>query len=106
MVVLAVTNLHFLNMALSVGDAVYVVPMYEAMAIFGQTLLGGIFFQEFQELDTYAHINFWFCLSIILLGVVLLARKGPETDLMQYPVLSPKSGRTPVSSGALSPRTP
>jgi uncharacterized membrane protein len=110
MLLLAVTNLHFLNMALSIGDAVFVVPTYEAMAIFGQTLLGGLFFQEFQGLDTYGHINFWFGLSIILLGVVLLARRGPETDLFQYPVLSPKNGRTPVSgvspATSLSPGTP
>eukprot|EP00746_Dinoflagellata_sp_MGD_P000618 gnl/MRDRNA2_/MRDRNA2_101116_c0_seq1.p1 gnl/MRDRNA2_/MRDRNA2_101116_c0~~gnl/MRDRNA2_/MRDRNA2_101116_c0_seq1.p1 ORF type:complete len:330 (+),score=37.46 gnl/MRDRNA2_/MRDRNA2_101116_c0_seq1:151-1140(+) len=83
MISLAVTNLHFLNMALSIGDAVFVVPMYEAMAIFGQTLLGGIFFKEFQELDWFAHVNFWFGLSVILLGVVLLARKGPDSDFYQ-----------------------
>lgn len=106
MIVLAVTNLHFLNMALSIGDAVYVVPVYEALAILGQTLLGGIFFQEFQHLDTYGHVNFWLGLTCILVGVICLSRKGPQTVFFQYPVISPTSGGTPRSgrsSGSNSP---
>merc|ERR1719313_2387526 len=97
MVVLAVTNLHFLNMALSVGDAVYVVPVYEAMSIFGQIILGGIFFREFQHLDFYGHLSFWFGVSCIIVGVILLARRGPETKFFQYEIISPKSGVTPIS---------
>lgn len=104
MVTLAVSNLHFLNMALSIGDAVYVVPVNEALSILGQTLLGGIFFREFEHLSTYGHINFWVGISCIIVGIVCLARKGPETEVWQYPILSPKSGRSTVTD--LSPRTP
>jgi len=98
MIVLAVANLHFLNMALSVGDAVYVVPVNEALSILGQCLLGGIFFSEFQRLSIYGHINFWLGISSIIAGIFCLARKGPETKLMQYPILSPTSGRSTVSA--------
>lgn len=96
MLVLAASNLHFLNMALSSGEAVYVVPVYESMSIFGQTLLGGIFFQEFQHLDTIQHINFWMGVSCIMIGVICLARKGPQTGFFQYPVISSRcsSART------------
>eukprot|EP00746_Dinoflagellata_sp_MGD_P122661 gnl/MRDRNA2_/MRDRNA2_57478_c0_seq1.p1 gnl/MRDRNA2_/MRDRNA2_57478_c0~~gnl/MRDRNA2_/MRDRNA2_57478_c0_seq1.p1 ORF type:complete len:362 (-),score=28.29 gnl/MRDRNA2_/MRDRNA2_57478_c0_seq1:213-1298(-) len=94
MILLAVANLHFLNMALSIGDAVYVTPLHQAIAIFGQTVLGGIFFQEFQHLDTYGHINFWLGLTCVLVGIICLTRKGPETDFFQYPILGPKSGST------------
>lgn len=98
MLVLAVTNLHFLNMALSIGDAVYVVPVYEAMAILGQTVIGGIFFREFQHMTVWAHINFWFGLLCIIAGVICLAQRGPETDFFQYEMLSPKSGMSPMST--------
>lgn len=102
MIFLAVSCFHFLNMALSVGDVVYVVPVYEVMSISGQALLGGIFFQEFQHLDTCGHIVFWLGLSCILVGIVCLSCKGPQTSFFQYPVLSPASGKLPDSS---SPRS-
>lgn len=97
MIVLAVANLHFLNMALSIGDAVYVTPLHQAIAILGQTVLGGLFFQEFQHLDTYGHINFWLGLSCVLLGIICLTRKGPATDFFQYPILGSKSTASSVS---------
>lgn len=104
MIILAVTNLHFLNMALSIGDAVYVVPMYEALAIFGQTLLGGIFFQEFQHLNTHGHINFWLGLTCILVGVICLSRKGPQTVFFQYPILTPpRDSSSPTSTPPITP---
>lgn len=105
MVVLAVSNLHFINMALSVGDAVYVVPVYEAMSILGQTLLGGIFFNEFQHLSTFGLINFCLGLSCILLGIFFLARKGPDTEVWQYPVISPRRSPSPSAAGSVVDQT-
>lgn len=103
MIVLAGSSLHFLNMGLSIGDAIYVVPIYEAIAIFGQALFGGVFFREFQHLDIYGHVNFWLSLSCILLGIICLASQGPQTTFFQYGVLSSTSGESSSTGGTGSP---
>lgn len=103
MIFLCVSSFHFLNMALSIGDVVYVVPIYEVMCICGQALVGGIFFQEFQHLDMYGHIAFWLGLSCILVGIAFLSCRGPQTAFFQYPILSSTAGKSQDSKLPLSP---
>lgn len=99
MFVFAVLNVHFLNMGLAdvdEGDAVYVIPIYEAAAIAGQIMVGGIFFQEFDQLTNVQQVSFWGGVFCVVFGIVLVSIKGPDNPNMQRPVLSPKStGETP-----------
>lgn len=88
-VILAISNLHLLNLALAAGDAVTVMPMYEALSLLGQIVLGGIFFQEFRSLDTWGHLQFWPGVCCVLSGVVLVTRPDPDLPALSRLVLKP-----------------
>lgn len=72
MVVLAILNVHFMNMAMKIGEAVVVVPLYESLSILGQVFLGGIFFKEVDELTLTGHMYFWFGVVCVILGSIFM----------------------------------
>jgi len=72
-VMLAMANVHFLNMAMKNGDAVLVLPMYESLALLGQIALGGIFFGEFDDFaSARGRITYWTGVFIIIMGILRL----------------------------------
>merc|ERR1719159_1599191 len=70
MLILALVNVHFLNMALAEGDAVQIIPAYESMAMVGQIFIGGIFFEELWSLSPTGHLNFWLGVTCVIIGVI------------------------------------
>lgn len=94
MLIMSAANVHFLNMAMKSGDAILVVPVYESVAIIGQIVVGGIFFQEFRYLTRFSdHFHFWAGVSCVILGVVCIQAKGPKRLdwLLERTVLSPRT---------------
>jgi len=89
MIVLASINLHFINMALKHGQAVFVVPAYEAVALVGQIGLGGIFFDEFANLTFDNIFGFIAGVIFVVLGVLFVSCHGPSIAWLQRPVLTP-----------------
>lgn len=71
--VCAAAQIHFLNMALKHGEAVVVIPMYEALSMTGQIVIGGLVFQELVGLSLRAHAWFWPGVAVVLLGIASLA---------------------------------
>lgn len=99
MITLSVVNVHFLNMAMKSGDAILVVPVYESVAIIGQIVVGGCFFQEFHHLTRFSdHLHFWGGVSCVILGVICIQIKGPTCLdwLLERTVLSPRTFKRPL----------
>lgn len=71
-------NLHFLNMALAKGEALFVVPMYEAMSLLGQVVIGGFFFNEFHGMSMLRLFSFCLGVCFIVSGMVLAHVKGSQ----------------------------
>mmetsp|Transcript_28678 Transcript_28678/g.60838 ORF Transcript_28678/g.60838 Transcript_28678/m.60838 type:complete len:356 (+) Transcript_28678:208-1275(+) len=88
MAILAVLNVHFMNMAMKYGDAVFVVPLYESLSMLGQVFLGGIFFRELEQLTITGHIYFWFGVVCVVLGIICMTGRAPENALLNTPVLT------------------
>lgn len=95
---LGVTNLHFLNIALEYGDAVNVIPLYEALAVTGQIFIGGIFFDEFSQLTTTEHLYFWLGVASVVGGVFAVSSVGPDIPLLQQALI------VPPTAGRITPR--
>lgn len=91
LITIAVLSLHFMNRGLATGDAVFVIPVSESVAISGQILLGGIFFGEFDSLTPVEQLVFWGGVMCIVVGVIMGSMKHPEQSCLQHPVLSPPS---------------
>jgi len=70
---MGVLQVHFLNMGLKTGDAVMVIPMYEALSMTGQIVVGGLVFDEFLGFGPSQHAWFWPGVVIVMLGIVSLA---------------------------------
>jgi drug/metabolite transporter (DMT)-like permease len=87
MLLLASANVHFLNRALEHGDAVFVVPIYEALAIIGQILFGIVFFREFDGLSTFEKVNLSLALGFTISGVVASSSKDPPVSCLSQVVL-------------------
>lgn len=106
MLILSAANVHFLNMAMKNGDAILVVPVYESVAIVGQIVIGGMFFQEFQYLTRLSdHVNFWGGVSCVILGVVCIQAKGPKRLdwLLERTIISPQTFKRPSKWLGLAP---
>jgi hypothetical protein len=82
----AVAQVHFLNMGLKHGDAVMVIPLFEALSMTGQIVVGGLVFDEFSGLGSRQQAWFWPGVVTVMLGILSLAmdmgeaRKGSSTD--------------------------
>lgn len=100
LVIAAAANLHLLNLALAAGDAVTVMPVYEAASLVGQIVLGGVFFQEFDGLDAWGHLQFWCGVGCVLSGVVMASRGEPRIPALQRHVLGPGSRPTAAMQAA------
>jgi len=74
----AAAQVHFLNMGLKYGEAVMVIPMYEALSMTGQIVVGGLVFDEFSGLGPREHAWFWPGVGIVLLGIASLALEQRE----------------------------
>lgn len=83
-------NLHLLNLALAMGDAVVVMPAYESMSLAGQIVVGGMFFQEFHALDATGHLWFWAGVAIVVVGILMVSRPEPEHPLLRWVVIGSK----------------
>jgi len=77
----APTELHFLNLALQLGDAIFVVPVYLALGMVSQLLTGMIFFEEYKDFVSASHaIEFAISVSITLLFVMIMAKANVVVD--------------------------
>lgn len=81
----APAELHFLNLALQAGDAIFVVPVYLALGMSSQLLTGMVFFQEYRnfasEDGAYSvlHIAKFACsVCMALFFVVVMAKAQAE----------------------------
>merc|ERR1719161_738992 len=76
--ILAPSNVILMNWALQAGDATLVVPTYDALAMCGQIVLGGFFFQEFAEMSMDQIGGFVFGVVVVVAGVYLISQDPPE----------------------------
>merc|ERR1719305_2171034 len=77
----APAELHFLNLALQSGDAIFVVPVYLALGMVSQLLTGMIFFEEYKDFVSASHaIEFAISVSITLLFVMIMAKANVVVD--------------------------
>eukprot|EP00747_Dinoflagellata_sp_TGD_P181534 gnl/TRDRNA2_/TRDRNA2_35404_c0_seq1.p1 gnl/TRDRNA2_/TRDRNA2_35404_c0~~gnl/TRDRNA2_/TRDRNA2_35404_c0_seq1.p1 ORF type:complete len:399 (+),score=55.00 gnl/TRDRNA2_/TRDRNA2_35404_c0_seq1:151-1347(+) len=76
----ALCQIHLLNMGLKHGRAVLVLPTYESISMVGQVIIGGIFFNEFDNLTVLDHVRFWSGVACILCGVAILAFRGHDLN--------------------------
>jgi len=81
-------NVHFLNRALECDKAIFVVPIYESLAIAGQILFGIIFFREFDNLSLYQTVNISFAIAVVIGGVLFSSFKEPDTPFLTQVVIS------------------
>lgn len=92
MLCLAICNVHFLNRALEVGEAVFVVPVYESLAILGQIMFAAIFFDEFDNVPMLQQISIGCAVTVVLLGVIASSVKEPQDHkFLSTVVISPSS---------------
>lgn len=82
MLTLAAANVHFLNKSLENGQAVFVVPIYEAIAIIGQILFGIVFFREFEGLSFFHKLNLSAALAFTIVGVIASSAKDPPVKCL------------------------
>eukprot|EP00747_Dinoflagellata_sp_TGD_P161827 gnl/TRDRNA2_/TRDRNA2_178772_c0_seq1.p1 gnl/TRDRNA2_/TRDRNA2_178772_c0~~gnl/TRDRNA2_/TRDRNA2_178772_c0_seq1.p1 ORF type:complete len:448 (+),score=107.20 gnl/TRDRNA2_/TRDRNA2_178772_c0_seq1:113-1345(+) len=86
---LAPSNVILMNLALQAGDATIVVPTYDALAMCGQIVLGGFFFQEFEQMDMHQAGGFVFGVTVVIAGVYLISQDPPaEMEFMKQPLFS------------------
>merc|ERR1719262_903082 len=84
---LAPSNVILMNLALQAGDATIVVPMYDALAMCGQIVLGGFFFQEFDQMDVHQTGGFVFGVVVVVTGVYLISQDPPaDMEFMKQPL--------------------
>jgi multidrug transporter EmrE-like cation transporter len=88
MLACAGANVHFLNKALECDKAIFVVPIYESLAISGQILFGIVFFREFDDLNMYQTLNISFAIGVVIGGVLLSSVKEPDTPFLTQVVIS------------------
>lgn len=75
-VAFTVCQMHTLNMGLKYGEAVFVLPVYEATSMSGQVVICGVFFGEFRGLAVGELLLFCCGLLCVLCGVVAMVRAG------------------------------
>merc|ERR1719310_2112976 len=86
---LAPSNVILMNKALQAGDATIVVPTYDALAMCGQIVLGGFFFQEFEEMDVHQTGGFVFGVVVVVAGVYLISQDPPaDMEFMKQPLFA------------------
>jgi len=78
--VCAAAQIHFLNMGLKYGDAVTVIPMYEALSMTGQIVVGSLVFDEFSTLGATQHAWFWPGVLVVLLGIASIAMEPRDSE--------------------------
>lgn len=77
--VFGVLQMHVLNLALKVGCAVSVLPVYESLSMTGQVILCGIFFNEFRGFNLSQLGLFGLGVACVLAGVATLySASGPS----------------------------
>lgn len=111
MLACAGANVHYLNRALECDKAIFVVPIYESLAIAGQILFGIVFFREFDTLTWYQTLNISVAISVVIGGVLLSSLKEPDTPFLTQIVISEELCacclcRPRRRTGSGSPRTP
>jgi len=91
---IAVGQVHSLNMALQVGDAMTVVPAYYALGMLAQILTAAVFFKELDDFEGWLQAAmFWGGVALLIACVVWMTRVhiSAETELPP----SPKAGDSP-----------
>lgn len=71
--IFGVTQLHCLNEALRIGEAIVVLPTYNATAMITQMLAAGTFFSEFDSFGVRSMASFWCGVFIIVCGIATLS---------------------------------
>jgi len=71
-------QVNFLNQALKLFDALYVVPVYQIFWIVMGILSGLIFYQEYRNLDPFSSWMFTLGCVINLAGVITLSQRQPS----------------------------
>lgn len=84
MLVSIFSQLHFMAVALSFFDALYVIPVFQCWFILISTLGGAAYFKEFSRFKTFNMIGFPIGIILTLLGVKILSSRdmSEKTDEM------------------------
>ena len=87
-----VNQIHYLNVSLQIyRDALFVLPVYQAMWVAAGILSGLFFYQEYREIRHLDAILFTLGCLLSMTGLVVLAKRKSQTD----PILqSPRTSRT------------
>jgi len=76
----AASDCHLLNVALTQGDAISVVPLYLSLSMLTQLILGGTFFQEFSHFSSGSHMVIFVGSVALLMCCVGALAQAPATD--------------------------
>jgi len=78
-IVMAIAQIHFMNMALKHGNAVAIVPLYEGLSMVGQIVFGGILWHEFAEESWRDFFGFLAGVAFVIAGLTLLTQASLES---------------------------
>eukprot|EP00929_Paragymnodinium_shiwhaense_P065649 TRINITY_DN32890_c0_g1_i2.p1 TRINITY_DN32890_c0_g1~~TRINITY_DN32890_c0_g1_i2.p1 ORF type:complete len:619 (+),score=135.49 TRINITY_DN32890_c0_g1_i2:111-1967(+) len=86
----APAELHYLNLALQSGEALFVVPTYLALGMLAQLSTGIVFFEEFKDFSSRRHaLSFAASVGLTLTFVVLMAKaQGDKAEAEALNVVS------------------
>jgi len=72
--------LYRLNQALSLYDPLFIIPLLQSNYIMFAVISGGIYFQEFVDMQPYQWVLFWGGISAMFYGLYMLAPTKPKAD--------------------------
>jgi len=75
LVVCLVLQMRLLNTGLSKADALYIVPVYQVMWVIMNTVVGMVYFQDYQKMLWYNVIAFLIGVCVTLFGVYMLSKR-------------------------------
>jgi len=65
-------NVYYFNKALGIGDISFVLPFNRALGTLLQMVIGGVFFEEYEDFTRERHLLFWPGVGITIVGTVVL----------------------------------
>jgi len=73
--IFAVAEIHCLNIGLSIGDAVTVIPAYYSLGMLAQILSGALFFKELDSFEDWTQASsFWSGVAVLIVCIIWMTR--------------------------------
>lgn len=73
--VFLVIQLYFLNMGLAKHESITIIPIYQGLFLLHTMLVGGIYFNEFESLDSLSSVMFPIGMAITVVGLFILTSR-------------------------------